>query len=137
MTTICLSGGFDPLHCGHIDMIIDAKKYGNIVIVLNSDEWLIRKKGYYFMPWKDRYKILMMTKHIYHVTHVDDSDDTICEALWRIKPDFFANGGDRTKANPSEDKVCKELNITQLFGIGGGKITSSSELVRRVAQYVK
>lgn len=124
--TIVISGGFDPIHPGHIAMIEDAAKYGEVHIVVNSDEWLVRKKGFFFQPWTDRKKILeIYTPHIYSV---DDSDGTVCEALRRIKPDYFGNGGDRTNKNTPELDVCEELGIEPVFGIGGGKYSSSSAI---------
>ena len=124
--TIVISGGFDPIHPGHIAMIEDASKYGEVHIVVNSDEWLVRKKGFFFQPLTDRKKILeVYTPHIYAV---DDSDGTVCEALRRIKPDYFGNGGDRKKNNTPELDVCAELGIEPVFELGGGKYSSSSAI---------
>lgn len=123
---IVISGGFDPIHPGHIAMIEDAAKYGEVHIVANSDAWLIRKKGFFFQPWNDRKKIL--EAYTTHVHSVDDSDGTVCEALRRIKPDYFGNGGDRKKENTPELDVCEELGIKPVFELGGGKYSSSSAL---------
>ena len=90
--TIALSGGFDPVHVGHVKMIEDAAKQGQVLIILNSDAWLRRKKGYVFMPWKERAHILGNIKGVVAVTSVDDRDGTVCEALKRHKPDIFGNG---------------------------------------------
>jgi len=128
---IALSGGFDPLHVGHLRMIKDAAKYGRVIIILNSDEWLMRKKGYVFMPWEERKEILMGLADVHGVMAVDDSDGTVCEALRRIDPNFFGNGGDRTDKNTPEKELCERLNITMLWGLGGGKAQSSSELVAK------
>jgi cytidyltransferase-like protein len=134
--TVALSGGFDPLHVGHLRMIQDAAKLGKVVIILNSDEWLMRKKGYMFMPWAERKELLMGITGVYAVEAVDDSSDTVCEALRRINPHSFGNGGDRTDNNTPEKQVCEELNITMLWELGGGKIQSSSELVRNATRIV-
>lgn len=126
MKRIAISGGFDPIHPGHIAMIEDAMKYGEVHIIVNSDEWLIRKKGFFFQPWIDRKKIL--EAYTPHVHHVDDTDGTVCEALRRIKPDYFGNGGDRGKTNTPELNVCMEIGIEPVFELGGGKYSSSSAL---------
>jgi D-beta-D-heptose 7-phosphate kinase/D-beta-D-heptose 1-phosphate adenosyltransferase len=122
--SIAISGGFDPIHPGHIAMIESAAEYGEVHIILNSDDWLVRKKGFFFQPWVDRKKIL--EAYTPHVHHVDDSDGTVCEALRRIKPDMFGNGGDRTNKNTPELDVCEELGIEPVFELGGGKYSSSS-----------
>lgn len=126
MKRIVISGGFDPIHPGHIAMIEEAKKYGEVHIVVNSDEWLIRKKGFFFQPWIDRKKIL--EAYTPHIHPVDDSDGTVCEALLRIRPDYFGNGGDRGKSNTPELSVCETLGIEPIFELGGGKYSSSSAL---------
>ena len=126
MKRIAISGGFDPIHPGHIAMIEDAAKYGEVHIIANSDEWLIRKKGFFFQPWVDRKKIL--EAYTPHIHAVDDADGTVCEALRRIKPDLFGNGGDRGKGNTPELSVCEELGIEPVFELGGGKYSSSSAL---------
>lgn len=126
MKRIAISGGFDPIHPGHVAMIEDAQKFGEVHIIVNSDEWLIRKKGFFFQPWIDRKKIL--EAYTPHIHEVDDSDGTVCEALRRIKPDYFGNGGDRGKTNTPELDVCVELGIEPVFEIGGGKYSSSSAL---------
>ena len=125
-----ISGGFDPVHIGHVELIKLAMAHGDIVVVLNSDEWLIRKKGYVFMSYNERSHILGAMRGVVAVISVDDQDDTVCIALEDLKPDFFINGADRHKPHPSEDTICKRLNITQIFG--GKKIQSSSKLVEAV-----
>lgn len=134
--TVMVSGGFDPIHPGHIDMIVSASRYGDVIVVANSDAWLERKKGYKFMSFVARKAILEQIKGVLYVTHVDDSDGTVCEAIRRIKPTFFANGGDRGKSNTPEQDVCDELGVQMLWGVGGtNKIYSSSSLTFRVMQY--
>ena len=128
--TIMVSGGFDPIHVGHIRMIIEAGQYGDVIVVANSDEWLYRTKGYVFMGFNERKEILMALKGVVEVVPVDDEDGTVCEALRRERPDYFANGGDRTTDNTPEQAVCEELGIQMLWNMGGQKIQSSSDLVR-------
>ena len=130
--TVLVSGGFDPVHVGHIRMIREAAKYGDVIVIANSDDWLHRKKGFNFMDFKARYEILDSIKGVIEVDSVDDSDGTVCDALRRHKPTYFANGGDRQKNNTPEAQLCKELGIELLWGIGGHeKVESSSDLVGR------
>jgi D-beta-D-heptose 7-phosphate kinase/D-beta-D-heptose 1-phosphate adenosyltransferase len=130
--TVLVSGGMDPIHVGHCRLLQEAAKYGNLVVVLNSDEWLKRKKGFAFMPFEERREIVSYIKGVHIVVKADDSDGTVCDSLRKYKPDFFANGGDRTTDNTPEMKICEELGIKMLWGVGGGKIQSSSELTAAV-----
>jgi len=127
--TVCVSGGFDPVHIGHLRMIEEAAQHGQVIVIVNSDDWLMRKKGYIFMPFRERCEILQGFAAVHETTHVDDADGTVCEALRRLKPTFFANGGDRKTDNTPEMDVCDAEGIQLLWGIGGGKIQSSSDLV--------
>jgi len=124
-----VSGGFDPLHIGHLRMIKEAAQHGKVIVVVNSDAWLLRKKGFIFMPFEERKEIIEGYTEVDRVEAVDDSDGTVCEALWRLKPTYFANGGDRTSNNTPEMRVCEQLGIEMLWSVGGGKIQSSSEMV--------
>lgn len=128
--TVMVSGGFDPIHAGHVRMILAAAEHGDVIVVANSDSWLERKKGYVFMPWKERAEILDAIKGVVLVSEVDDKDGTVCEAIKRIMPDYFANGGDRKNTNTPEKSLCDSLGIELLWEIGGDKIQSSSELVK-------
>ena len=131
--TIMVSGGFDPIHGGHVQMITEAAKHGNVIVVANSDEWLMRKKGYVFMSWEERAMILREIKGVVLVAAVDDTDGTVCNAIQMIRPDYFANGGDRGKSNTPEQDVCEELGIEMLWEIGGDyKFNSSSDLARNL-----
>lgn len=129
---VAVSGGMDPIHFGHVRMIQEAAQFGEVIVILNSDEWLMRKKGFVFMPWEQRAEIIESIKGVTKVVRVDDSDGSVCEALRREKPTYFANGGDRTNKNTPEMDVCAELGISMLWGVGGGKIQSSSDLVANI-----
>lgn len=129
---IAVSGGFDPIHAGHVKMINEAAQLGDVVVILNSDDWLVNKKGYKFMSFAERSYIAGSIKGVVMTTGVDDSDGTVCEALRRIKPDMFANGGDRIISNTPEMNICSELGIEMLWNVGGGKEQSSSDLVNKV-----
>ena len=128
---VAVSGGFDPVHVGHVQMIEEAAEHGDVMVIINSDEWLLRKKGYVFMPWKEREYIMSQFKGVTKVVSVDDSDDSVCEALRTHRPDCFANGGDRRKTNTPEMDLCEELDIALMWNVGGGKIQSSSDLVNK------
>ena len=151
---IILSGGFDPVHKGHMRMFREAANLGAIVIVgLNSDEWLTRKKGKPFMNFEERKEILEGFRYVNQVLPFDDSDDTASDLIRRVHniydgeehehnysdaghmgmvgyyKIYFANGGDRTTKNVPEMGVCRDLDVTMLWGVGGGKIQSSSWLI--------
>jgi len=128
-TTVCVSGGFDPVHVGHLRMMQEAAKFGKVIAIVNSDDWLMRKKGYIFMPFEERCEIIEGFACVETTTHVNDVDNTVCEALERLAPDYFANGGDRKTDNTPEMDVCERLGIELLWGVGGGKVQSSSTLV--------
>ena len=131
--TVMVSGGFDPVHAGHIRMILDAARWGDVIVIANSDRWLFEKKGFVFMDFDQRAEILNAIKGVVLVDSVDDSDGTVCEAIRRIKPTYFANGGDRGRNNTPEQDVCEELGVEMLWSIGGDeKRDSSSDLVERV-----
>ena len=133
---VAISGGFDPIHSGHIDLINNASAYGKVVVILNSDDWLVRKKGKYFMNWHERAKILLNIKNVDDVIAVNDKGNSVCDALLKLKPDYFANGGDRKENNTPELTLCLELGIKLLFNIGGNKIQSSSELLNNYAKSI-
>lgn len=128
--TICVSGGFSILHRGHLSLLFGAKMYGDVVVILNSDAWLKRKYGKVIVPWEIRASLLMATGYVHEVVGVDDTDGTVCEALKRIRPDFFANGGDRTQDNTPEISICSQYGIEALFNVGGEKQASSSEILK-------
>lgn len=132
---ILVSGGFDPPHIGHIRMFKEAAKWGDLVVAINSDDWLMRKKGYVFMPWEERAEIIREFASVTVVTKFDDSDDTACDAIRKFRPDAFANGGDRKKDNTPEMELCDKLGIQMLWGIGGkDKPQSSSWLVNKLKE---
>jgi len=132
--TIAVSGGFDPIHVGHVRMIREAARLGDVIVVINSDDWLLRKKGYIFMPWNERAEIIKSITGVLYVVPVNDDDGTVCKALSKLKRDInldiFANGGDRGQTNTPEMNMCKELGIEMIWNTGGEKIQSSSDLVR-------
>jgi cytidyltransferase-like protein len=132
---VVVTGGFDPLHSGHIEYFREAKQLGDMLIVgLNSDAWLARKKGQPFMPLIERRAIVGSLKDVDATMTFDDSDGSaigLLEELKRTNPDdkiIFANGGDRNAANIPEMMV---KNVTFRFGIGGAnKLNSSSWILQ-------
>lgn len=136
MKTICVSGGFDPIHVGHLRMFQEARELGDrLVVIVNNDNWLNVKKGYNFMSQEDRKEIILGFSCVDEVALTNHSQNTtdmsVCEELRLIKPDVFANGGDRKADNIPEYRLCEELGIEMVFNIGGDKIRSSSELVSK------
>jgi cytidyltransferase-like protein len=130
MIVLC-SGGVDPLHIGHVRYFQAAAGFGRVIVALNSDAWLTRKKGKPFMKWDERREILLALSCVAEVIPVDDADGTVCEAILRIRPDLFAKGGDRDcSLNVPEAELCKKLGIEVRYGVGGfEKIQSSSKLI--------
>ena len=129
--TVAVSGGFDPIHKGHVRMIRAASAFGSVIVIANSDEWLMRKKGYVFMSFDERKEILESIKGVTVVYEALDDDDTVCESLKVIRPNMFANGGDRKGDNVPEVALCDELDIQMLWNVGGEKTQSSSWLVEK------
>lgn len=133
---VAVSGGFDPVHYGHVRMFESAKKLGDkLVVILNNDNWLLKKKGFVFMPQRERKEIIEALKYIDKVVltgHKENPEDmSVCAELRKIKPNIFGNGGDRFKHNVPEVAVCQEINCKTVFNLGvGGKVQSSSWLVK-------
>lgn len=134
---VLITGGFDPLHSGHIAYIQEAKKLGDILIVgANSDEWLRRKKGQEFMPWEERATIISAIKEVDRVVNFDDSDNSAKDAIRKVRDLYptdqiiFANGGDRTKTNIPEMEMLNEmLHLEFVFGVGGEDKKNSSSWI--------
>lgn len=114
MIALC-SGGFSILHIGHLSCFEQASKYGKVVVALNSDSWLKRKYGYVVVSWVDRARLLKALRTVEDVIPVQDDDGTVSEAIRRIKPDFFVNGGDRLKSDSTEHAACVECGTKIIF----------------------
>jgi cytidyltransferase-like protein len=132
-TIVVVSGGFDPVHSGHIKLIKAARALGDHLIVgINSDEWLARKKGRAFMPWNERLSVLNNLKPVDEVYTFDDEDGTACNLLQQVRAHYpkdriiFANGGDRTQDNIPEMTVS---GVEFVFGVGGEDKANSSSWI--------
>lgn len=145
LPVVVVSGGFDPLHSGHLAYLQGAARMGRLLVILNSDDWLTEKKGKPFMPFSERYALVSALRYVQGITHVDDADGSVCEALRRIKDTFtypkwsppiiFCNGGDRGETNTPEAQLCEELGIKCVFGVGGNKTASSSDFLEEWVEF--
>ena len=132
---ILISGCFDPIHSGHIKLIYDANKYGDVIVLLNSDEWLRNKKGKEFLSFDERKIIMKNIKGVIDVIEFDDSDKTCIDGIKKAKSLYknniikFANGGDRNNENTAEKEFCDKNDVETLFGIGGNDKSNSSSWI--------
>ncbi len=133
---VAVSGGFDPMHIGHVRMFQTAKKFGDkLVVIVNNDNWLRLKKGFVFMPEQERKEIIEAFDFVDKVVLTDhsktDTDMSVSRILRKLRPAVFANGGDRTLTTTPEDTLCSQLGIQRTYGVGrGGKVQSSSWMVK-------
>ena len=132
---VLVTGGFDPVHSGHLAYFQAAKQLGDVLIVgVNSDAWLTRKKGRPFLPLKERVHIIQSLRMVDHCVLYDDSDGSSCQAITNVRAMYpqdeiiFANGGDRTNENIPEMDV-KDNNLKFVFGVGGFDKNNSSSWI--------
>ena len=125
---IAVSGYFDPIHVGHLEYLKMAKALGDfLVVIVNNNQQCVLKKGKFFMDEKDRLEIVKAIKYVDEVFLSVDDDRTVCKSLELIRPNIFANGGDRSTDEVPETSVCKKYKIEMVDGLGE-KIRSSSSL---------
>ena len=125
---VAVSGYFDPIHIGHLEYLKMAKNLGDyLIVIVNNDYQSNLKKGKSFMNELDRVEIIKALKLVDEVFLSIDKDRTVCKSLEKLKPDIFANGGDRSTEEIPEAEVCVNFNIKMIDGLGD-KIRSSSEL---------
>ncbi len=140
---VMVSGGFDPIHIGHIRYLQEAKKLGDkLIVVINNDNWLRMKKGKEFIKEKERKEIIEAICGVDEVvisSHKKGTKDaSVCKEIKKIKPDIFANGGDRFADDIPEFILCNKMGIEMVFNVGrGGKIGSSSELLNNYFNHLK
>ena len=132
---VLVSGGFDPIHSGHIKLIREASLNGKVVVLLNSDKWLQNKKGKEFLPFYEREIIMKELKNVVDVLGFDDSDKTCIDGLRIARKKYikenimFANGGDRNDKTTPESVFCEENNMKLLWGVGGNDKSNSSSWI--------
>ena len=135
MKKVAISGYFNPIHSGHIDYIREAKALGtHLTVILNTDHQVEAKGSVPFMDLEERAYILNAMADVDEVVPAVDKDKTVCKTLEYLKPDIFANGGDRFADNIPEKKLCDKLGIEMVFNVGGKKAQSSSNLIRRALE---
>ena len=128
---VAVSGYMDPIHAGHIECMELAKELGSkLIVLLNTDEQAVAKKGYVFMPYSERELIIKALRCVDEVVKVIDTDGSVCKTVELVKPDIYAKGGDRFSNEIPEAEVCRRLGIKLVDGLGA-KIQSSSDLVKR------
>ncbi len=134
MTIVAVSGYFDPLHVGHIELFRLARELGDkLIVILNNDKQTAMKKGKPFMSAEERKKILEELRAVDEVIISIDEDKSVCKSLELVKPDIFANGGDRYNKEIPEAEICNKLGIKIIDGLGN-KIQSSSELIKEAGE---
>ncbi len=128
---VAVSGYFNPVHIGHIRMFEEAKQLGTkLVVIVNNDEQVKLKGSFPFMNEKERMEIIAAFAPVDNVVLAVDKDRSVCKTLELIKPDIFANGGDRNKNNIPEVATCNAIGCKMVFNVGGGKVQSSSWLLK-------
>lgn len=132
MTRVCVSGYFTVLHKGHVKLFEDAKALGtHLTVIVNNNNQQIKKKGKLIHDAEDIKYIIQNLGMVDEAVVSIDKDGSQCETLRMLNPDIFANGGDRDRANVPETPVCDELNIKMVDNVGGGKINSSSDILKK------
>jgi len=141
---VVVSGGFDPIHVGHVRLFEAAKRLGDVlVVILNNDNWLRKKKNHVFMPQEERRELIEGLRAVNRVVVTrhppNPTDMSVCRELRKVRPDIFAQGGDRNVANipPCETELQKTLGFQIVENVGrGGKVQSSSWLLAEYATRV-
>lgn len=132
---VAASGYFNPIHIGHIEYLEKAKALGDrLIVIVNNSEQAILKNGFEFMPFKERMEIVRALRYVDEVFPSIDVDKTVCKSLEIVKPNIFAKGGDRFAGEIPEAKVCQQLGIKIIDGLGA-KIRASSDLIKKQKEF--
>ncbi|MFA6459426.1 MAG: adenylyltransferase/cytidyltransferase family protein [Candidatus Paceibacterota bacterium] len=137
-TIVCTSGGFDPIHPGHLSCIYDSKRHGDVVVVIvNGDNFLRNKKGQPFMDLDTRCRIVSYVRGVDYVIPFEiENDSTVCVALEKLKPHIFTKGGDRiNEKSIPEWKTCEKHGIKIISGVGLRKDWSSSDFLKKWIEF--
>jgi cytidyltransferase-like protein len=139
LVTVAVSGGFDPIHVGHIRLLREAAKLGDrLVVILNSDDFLLKKKGFVFWPLADRKEMLESIKGVDEVVPAVDKDQTVCATLEMIKPDIFAKGGIwASEESIPEGAVCRKIGCKLVTHVGGSQVWTETDLSAKVKELGK
>lgn len=135
---VCTSGGFDPIHPGHASCVLESKQYGDtLVVIVNGDSFLRNKKGKAFQDLQTRCQIVACLREVDYVVPFEiENDQTVCEALRRLRPAVFTKGGDRTDyTNIPEWAVCQEYGIEIVPQVGLKKAWSSSDFLKEWGEF--
>ena len=134
---VAVCGGFDPFHLGHLEHLRKAKELGEmLVVILNPDDDVIKKRGVVFMPMGQRYEILKAIKYVDEVIIAIDGDGTVAKTLLWLKPNILAKGGDRTSSNMPRNEIeaCKKIGCEIVYKVGD-QLESSTSILKRFKKY--
>jgi cytidyltransferase-like protein len=136
LITVAISGAFDPIHVGHIRYIREAAKLGDrLIVILNSDDFLMNKKGFVFYPFEERKGILQSISGVDEVVAAIDHDQTVRLTLEKIKPDIFAKGPKKTvMQNIPEEETCRKIGCKIVTNVGGAMAWTDAGLVLKTKE---
>jgi cytidyltransferase-like protein len=130
---VAVSGAFDPLHVGHVRYIRAAAELGDkLVVILNSDDFLLRKKGFVFWPFDERKEIIESIEGVDEVVAAVDKDQTVRKTLELVKPNIFAKGGDAGPESIPEAATCRKVGCKLVTNVGRGQVHPNGELTHRL-----
>jgi len=136
---VAVSGGFDPLHSVHLDHMMEAKRLGDwLIVIVNTDEFLIRKKGFFVLPLLERLRIIEEYPFVDQTVVCIDRDQTVAETLRLVKPDIFAKGGDRLSSHMPKKELdaCKEIGCKVVYGVDRGVRRSSTDFLLEASSLI-